>query len=228
MISGIYNMIEGALVHQLRFETLANNMANINTNGFRRDIVSFDEQLTNGIVSTPDFTPGSLRHTGNQLDVALGTQGFFKIQTPKGIRYTRDGAFTLNQDGTLVTRSGDSVLGQNGPITINGREVSIKRDGQIIVDQNPVDQLSVVDFKQPRFLKKEGASLYVYHGEAQSIVPAEQVDVQQQYLESSNVNPTREMIQMIEAMRAFESSQKAIQIIDQINSKMVNDYGLIQ
>ncbi len=228
MISGIYNMIEGALVHQLRFETLANNMANINTNGFRRDIVSFDEQLTNGLVSTADFTPGSLRHTGNRLDVALGTQGFFKIQTPQGIRYTRNGAFTLNQEGTLVTQSGDSVLGQNGPITINGREVSIKRDGQIIVDQNPVDQLSVVDFKQPRFLKKEGASLYVYHGEAQSIVPAEQVDVQQQYLESSNVNPTREMIQMIEAMRAFESSQKAIQIIDQINSKMVNDYGLIQ
>jgi len=221
-------MIEGALVHQLRFETLANNLANVNTTGFRKDIISFDKQLANGLVTTTDFTPGNIRRTGNQFDVALGTQGFFKIETPKGIRYTRDGAFTLNKDGTLVTQSGDSVLGQNGPITINGQEVTIKRDGQIIVDQNPVDRLSVVDFKQPRFLKKEGASLYVYRGEAQSIVPVEEVDVQHKYLESSNVNPTREMIQMIESLRAFESAQKAIQALDQINSKMVNDYGLIQ
>jgi len=221
-------MIDSCLIHQLRFETLANNMANVNTNGFRKDIISFDKQLAKGVVSTTDFAPGNIRYTGNKLDVALGAQGFFKIETPKGIRYTRDGAFTLDKDGTLKTQSGDSVLGQNGPITINGREVSIKRDGQIVVDQNPVDQLSVVDFKQPRFLKKEGASRYVYHGEAHGIAPAEKIDVQHKYIESSNVNPTREIIQMIESMRAFESSQKAIQAIDQLNSKMVNDYGLVQ
>lgn len=227
MVSGIYKMIDSCLIHQLRFETLSNNLANINTYGFRKDILSFDKQLA-AVVSTTDFSPGDLRHTGNQFDVALGSQGFFKIQTPKGIRYTRDGAFTLNKDGTLVTQSGDSVLGQNGPITINGQEISIKRDGQIIVDQNPVDQLSVVDFEQPRFLKKEGASRYVYQGEDQWIAPAEAVDVQHKYIESSNVNATEEMIQMIESMRAFESSQKAIQAIDQINSKMVNDLGIIQ
>jgi len=227
VVSGIYKMIDSSLIHQLRFETLSNNLANINTYGFRKDILSFDKQLA-AVVSTTDFSPGDLRHTGNQFDVALGSQGFFKIQTPKGIRYTRDGAFTLNKDGTLVTQSGDSVLGQNGPITINGQEISIKRDGQIIVDQNPVDQLSVVDFKQPRFLKKEGASRYVYQGEDQWIAPAETVDVQHKYIESSNVNATEEMIQMIESMRAFESSQKAIQAIDQINSKMVNDLGIIQ
>jgi len=220
-------MIDSCLIHQLRFETLSNNMANVNTTGFRKDTLSFDKQLA-VVVSSTDFTPGDLRHTGNQFDVALGTQGFFKIQTPKGIRYTRDGAFTLNKDGTLVTQSGDSVLGQSGPITINGKEISIKRDGQIIVDQNPVDKLSVVDFKQPRFLKKEGASRYVYNGEDQWIAPAEEVDVQHKYIESSNVNPTEEIIQMIESMRAFESSQKAIQAIDQINSKMVNDLGIIQ
>ncbi len=227
MVSGIYKMIDSCLIHQLRFETLSNNMANVNTTGFRKDTLSFDKQLA-VVVSSTDFTPGDLRHTGNQFDVALGTQGFFKIQTPKGIRYTRDGAFTLNKDGTLVTQSGDSVLGQSGPITINGKEISIKRDGQIIVDQNPVDKLSVVDFKQPRFLKKEGASRYVYNGEDQWIAPAEEVDVQHKYIESSNVNPTEEIIQMIESMRAFESSQKAIQAIDQINSKMVNDLGIIQ
>jgi len=221
-------MVDGCLIHQLRFDSIANNLANINTNGFRKDIVSFDKQLATNILSTTDFTPGNLRRTGNQFDVGLGARGFFKIETPKGIRYTRDGAFRLNNEGTLITQNGHSVLGQNGPITIKGRQVSIKRDGQIIVDKNPVDRLSVVDFEQPLLLKKEGASHYAYHGEEQSIIQAEEIDVQQGSIESSNVNPTKEIIQLIESMRAFESAQKAIQTIDQINSKMVNDFGLVQ
>lgn len=227
MISGIYNLIDGSLTQQLRFETIANNMANINTNGFKKNIISFNQALEMNSISKADFTQGPVRHTGNELDVALDSEGFFKIQTGNGIRYTRDGAFTLDENGTLVTLNGDSVFGQNGPITIDGSKVTIGGDGQVQVDDESVDRLIVVDFENPQLLQKEGGSMYFYSGEEKEISTVEDVGVQQGYLESSNVNSTEEMIKMIETYRAFESVQKAIQSIDKVTDKMVNDYGLV-
>jgi len=227
LISGIYNLIDGSLTQQLRFETVANNMANINTNGFKKDIISFNEALEMNSISKTDFMQGPVRHTGNELDVALDSKGFFKIQTGNGIRYTRDGAFTLDEKGTLITLNGESVFGQNGPITIDGSKVTIGVDGQVQVDEEPVDRLMVVDFENPQLLQKEGGSRYFYTGEEKGISTVENVSVQQGYLESSNVNSTEEMIKMIETYRAFESVQKAIQSIDKVTDKMVNDYGLV-
>jgi flagellar basal-body rod protein FlgF len=225
MISGIYTLIDGALVHQLKFETISNNIANLNTNAFRKDIISFNETLSMNYLSETDFTPGLARHTGNDLDVALEGQGFFKVQTPKGVRYTRDGAFSLNAQGVLVTKNGDAVLGENGPITIAGGKLTITNDGQVVVDGTQVDKLMLVAFKQPRLLSKEGSSYYFHQGEKSEIFAAEEISVKQSYLEGSNVNPTAEMIKMIEAYRSFESAQKAIQIMDEMTSKMINDQG---
>jgi len=202
-------------------------MANINTNGFKKNIISFNQALEMNSISKADFTQGPVRHTGNELDVALDSKGFFKIQTGNGIRYTRDGAFTLDENGTLVTLNGDSVFGQNGPITIDGTKVTIGGDGQVQVDDESVDRLMVVDFENPQLLQKEGGSMYFYSGEEKEISTVEDVGVQQGYLESSNVNSTEEMIKMIETYRAFESVQKAIQSIDKVTDKMVNDYGLV-
>ncbi|MBW2639743.1 MAG: flagellar hook-basal body protein [Deltaproteobacteria bacterium] len=227
MISGSYNLIDGSLTQQLKFETVANNMANMNTNGFKKNIISFNEALEMNSTSKIDFTQGPVRYTGNELDVALDSKGFFKIQTANGIRYTRDGAFKLDETGTLATWNGDSVLGQNGPITIDGSKVSIGGDGQVQVDGESVDRLMVVDFESPQLLKKEGGSCYSYTGEENEISTVENVRVQQNYLESSNVNSTEEMIKMIETYRVFESVQKAIQSIDKVTDKMVNDYGLV-
>jgi len=227
LISGSYNLIDGSLTQQLKFETVANNMANMNTNGFKKNIISFNEALEMNSISKIDFTQGPVRYTGNELDVALDSKGFFKIQTANGIRYTRDGAFKLDETGTLATWNGDSVLGQNGPITIDGSKVSIGGDGQVQVDGESVDRLMVVDFESPQLLKKEGGSCYSYTGEENEISTVENVRVQQNYLESSNVNSTEEMIKMIETYRVFESVQKAIQSIDKVTDKMVNDYGLV-
>jgi len=226
MISGVYTLIDGALVHQLRVETISNNMANLSTNGFRKDIISFNEALSMNYLSETDFTPGLVRHTGNDLDVALEGQGFFKVQTPKGVRYTRDGAFSLNVQGVLVTRSGDAVLGENGPITIDGGKLTITNDGQVVVDGTSVDKLMLVEFKRPEFLKKEGRSYYLHQGPQNEVLAAAEIGVKQNYLEGSNVNPTAEMIKMIEAYRSFESAQKAIQTIDEITSKIINDQGM--
>ncbi|MDY7034706.1 MAG: flagellar hook-basal body protein [Thermodesulfobacteriota bacterium] len=215
------------MIQKFRFNTISNNLANINTNAFKKDIISFNEMLTMKYVSGTDFTPGPVKYTGNELDVALETKGFFKIQTPKGIRYTREGAFKINDDGKLATQNGDIVLGQNGSIPISGNEVSINNNGQVIMEDNLVDTILVVDFAQTQLLKKEGSSYYIYQGKENDIYTPENINLQQKYLEGSNVSPTKEMIKMVEAFRAFESSQKAIQCIDEITRKMINDAGQI-
>lgn len=228
MISGIYKLVDGSLVQKARFDTIANNVANISTNAFKKDIISFHRILSMKNSSTTDFSAGPIRYTGNELDVALETPGFFKIQTPKGIRYTRDGAFKLDANRTLVTHNGDPVLGQNGPITINGKNVAIELDGGVLVDNEPVDTITVVDFRNLDLVKKEGSSYYVFQGKERDIFTAENISVQNGYIEQSNVNPTGEMVKMVMSLRVFESAQKAIQFMDEITSKMVNEVGRLQ
>ena len=227
MISGIYNLIDGSMTQQLRFETLANNIANSSTNGFKKDVISFHQALDMQSYSRIDFTQGPIRYTGNDLDVALGADGFLKIQTHDGLRYTRDGALSVNTKGYLVTGSGDVVLGKNGPISVSGGRVSIGQDGQVMVNNEPADILLVVNFDKPELLKKEGASYYSYQGDNKEISIKTDSVIKQGYLESSNVNATQEMIEMIETFRAFESVEKAIQAIDGLTGKIVNDYGVV-
>lgn len=227
MIPGSYSLIDGSLIEMLRFENVANNLANINTNGFKKDVISFNQVLKMANYSKIDLSPGPVRYTGNPLDLALNDGGFFKIQTSKGIRYTRDGAFTLNNDQVLVNQRGDTVMGENGPIQINGKNVLIARDGGVMADGAVVDKISVVEFNHPQLLRKAGNSYFTYEVEGQGATPAKDVDVRQGYIEASNVDPTKEMIKMIETMRNFESAQKAIQILDEISRKIINDPGLI-
>jgi flagellar basal-body rod protein FlgF len=227
MISGMYNLIDGSMTQQLRFETIANNMANSNTNGFKKDILSFSEALETQSNSSTDFSQGPIKFTGNEFDVALSSKGFFKIGTSNGLRYTRDGAFSTNAQGVLVTGNGDTVLGENGPIAVEGGEVHIGRDGQVVVNNESVDKILVVDFDEPQLLRKEGGSYYSYQGESKGISSVPDAEIQHKYLESSNVNATQEMVEMIETYRAFESVEKAIQSIDKLTSEMVNEVGSV-
>jgi len=227
LTTGILDLIDASMTQELRFETIANNMANSSTNGFKKDTISFYEALEMQSVSTTDFSQGPLRYTGNELDVALGSKGFFKVETPNGTRYTRDGVFSVNAEGTLVTANGDAVLGQNGPITAEGGEVHIGRDGQVVVNNESVDKILIVDFDEPMLLRKEGGSYYSYQGENEGISTVPDAEMQQKYLESSNVNPTQEIIKMIETYRAFESVEKAIQSIDALTGEVVNDIGTV-
>jgi len=228
LIPGIYQLIDSSLTHELRFDTISNNLANIGTTAFKKDVISFSNALSMNNTTATDLTPGPIRYTGNDLDVALDNRGFFKVQTPKGIRYTRNGTFTLKTDYTLTDQNGNPVLGQNGLIRVNGKNVLIKPDGQILVDGRPEGTILVVDFKHPRFLRKEGSTYFTYAGHSNDIYTVENPRIQQRYLEQSNVNMTEEMIKMVETLRAFESSEKAVQCIDEMMSKMVNDPALIQ
>ena len=193
----------------------------------KKSVISFDRALSLNNQSSIDFSGGAVVHTGNKLDVALDGDGFFKIATPEGTRYTRDGSFSLDKDGTLINGQGYKVLGENGPITLTSTDITIQQDGQLADENGALDRLSIVEFENPEELRKLGGSLYIYAGENNTISSAREFTVQQGYLEKSNVNPSEEMIKMIEAYRNFESVQKAIQSMDEITSKLVNDSELI-
>ncbi len=228
MITGTHNLIDACLIQTYRFDNVSNNLANVNTNGFKKDVISFDQALKMNNIPHVDLTPGPVVYTGNKLDLALEKTGFFKVQTPMGIRYTRDGSFVVNAEGALTTKQGDSVLGKNGRIRIEGTDIEVNENGQVTSGDNPVDRISVVDFKNRQLLKKEGASYFMYRGSREDIVSPEDVQVRQGYLEKSNVSSVEEMIKMIETLRVFEAGQRAIKSMDEMNHKMVNEVGIVQ
>jgi flagellar basal-body rod protein FlgG len=140
---------------------------------------------------------------------------------------TRNGNFSLNADGTLVTGAGDVVLGENGPITIDGDVITIGDTGEIDVDETVVGTLKIVSFEAPEQLTKGGNSLLIYGGpETDEIVPAN-IEVRQGHLEQSNVEVVREMTNMVTTNRSYESFQKLMQTIDELNTKAVTEVGKI-
>lgn len=226
MTPAFFSLIEGSLFQELRVGAISNNLANVNTTAFKRDIIAFNEVLSE-VRSATDFSPGPGRHTGNELDITLNSEGFFRIQTDQGTRYTRDGSFRLDGEGNLVNQQGDMILGQNGTIPVPNGHVTIDKDGNVMVDNQTVDKILVVDFQKPELLKKEGHSYYKYEGDDSEIITPEEISIRQGYLEQSNVNPTEAMIQMIEAFRAYESVQKAIQNMDEMTNQLINDAGMM-
>jgi flagellar basal-body rod protein FlgG len=137
MILQFTRLVQGALRQERRFQITSNNLANVDTPSFKEDVLSFDWRLKAHL--TVNHTQGPVRETGNPLDVALTDEGFFKVMTPYGERYTRDGRFTVNSAGELVTQSGDQVLGENGPIIIEGNKVDINAGGEFTGSIQPVN-----------------------------------------------------------------------------------------
>lgn len=225
MIHEMSYAVQGALRQEKNLEIQANHMANSATTGFKSQVLSFDEMLQAHM--TLDTRQGDLVATESPLDLAISGDGFFKIQTDQGIRYTRNGNFSLDTGGTLVTGGGDVVLGDNGPITIDGNVITINDAGEIDVDETVVGTLKIVSFEAPEQLTKEGNSLLSYGGpETDEIVPAH-IEVRQGRLEQSNVEVVREMTDMVTTNRFYESFQKLMQTIDELNAKAVSEVGKI-
>jgi flagellar basal-body rod protein FlgG len=226
MIPVIYNVIDGFLVQKLRFDSIANNMANISTPGFKKDFISFDQTLSRHYESLVDHDQGPILATGNQLDLAIERRGFFKIITPEGPQYTRSGSFSQDADGVLMTHSGNPVMGENGPVQIAGGTISVDSRGAVLVDGQPVDRLSIVDFEDLSLLEKGGGGLFSHPDGENAEQPAENAVIHQGCIEQSNVNPTEEMIKMVETFRAYEANHKAIQALDEMTRKLVNNYAM--
>jgi flagellar basal-body rod protein FlgG len=169
-----------------------------------------------------DFTQGGLRTTGNPLDVALEGRGFFAVQTADGVAYTRQGTFSLNAEGVVVTAQGLPVLGDNGPLRLPPGKIEIDASGQVRVGSTVVDRLKVVDFPQPYALEKQGDALFRTAVPNPPATTANAV-VRQGALETANVEPVRLLVSVMETSRAYEAYQKVIQAFNDTAGRAVND-----
>ncbi len=243
----IGSILSGTMSQEMRLEILSNNMANANTVGFKEDRVfripetpasvwnnlSADQTKDvpiNNISSLPvgtftNFEQGHLKETGNALDMALEGEGFFSVQTSQGTQYTRKGSFALNSNGTLVTQEGYPVLGKSGgQIKISGKQVVVAPSGTIIVDSVEVGALNIVEFANKTGLLKTGDSLYSQQNPKDPGAPAKKTVVQQRFIEGSNVDPVKMMTEMINVMRGYESYQKVLQSMNEVDTK-TNEVG---
>ncbi len=239
----IWPVLSGAWLQERRIEALTNNLANTNTKAFKRDRVFFESlspisrDIKRGdktsIQATPtfsifsqvktDFSQGAMRVTDEPLDIAVDGDGFFAVQTPQGVRYTRNGNFTLDAQGQIVTQNGFAVLGDGGAIILPPGKVNITNNGKVFVDKEEVATLSTFEFADRGTLKKVGDSLFeAVEGTA---TPSTEIRVRQGMLEQSNVNPVEDMVAMIGAMRSYEWSQKAIHTVSEIAGKSANEVG---
>ncbi len=232
---GLIEGTETMIAQQHRMNQISNNLANVDTAGYKKEDVTFHEMLytTNegrnrvgkALKILTNHEKGAMEITNNPLDFAIDGQGFFKIQTPQGIRYTRAGNFHLNSEGQLLTPSGYLVLGGGGPLTIKGTDVSIAADGSITVDNVPAGKLEVVNIDNLNGLEKEGNNMFrLAPGKARETA-ATGFSVKQGFVESSNVTLVTEMTNMLDLHRAYESQQKVIRTFDEIDGKAVNSVG---
>jgi flagellar basal-body rod protein FlgF len=209
-------------------DVIANNLANANTVGFKRDFSHILQAQTNvHAESQVDFAPGDLISTSNGLDVALTGPGFFAIQTPDGVRYTRNGSFTLNSGGELVTKDGMPVLNSSGS-TINAGhgKVAIQDGGVVTIDGNEAATLKIVNFKDPSKLQKEGLNRMIWTGAPEDIQDVPEVHVTSGSLERSNVNALDEMVHLMSAYREFEAVQKTLRtLMSDMNGKLIGELG---
>ena len=187
-------------------------------------------QISNSLVAfegtITDFSPGQLKQTGNAFDLAIDGNGFFCIQTPGGVQYTRKGNFTLNQEGVLANQEGLPVLGNGGEIKfIDGKDLIVDKEGNISIDGEEIDSLKIVNFPIPDRLKKVGNTLFEPADPAIIEEKAEGFSINQGFIELSNVDAIRVMLEMIEVLRGYESYKKAIQSVDDITSKAINEVG---
>jgi flagellar basal-body rod protein FlgF len=219
-------------------DIVANNIANIDTTGFKADNAAFSEFLMPGArdnefaagkdrrisfvedrASWIDLSPGAMQHTGNPLDVAVDGKGYLVVQTPRGQRYTRNGALAISATGELVTSDGDQVLGTSGPITfqVTDHDVSIGPSGVVTVRDGagttsaPRGQLQIIGFDQPQRLQKDGGSTFVAPAGVNAGPAPQGTRLVQGALEKSNVRAIVEMARMIEITRSYSDIAAILQ-----------------
>ena len=245
MNSGMYSAVSGSLASMQRMDMISNNLANINTPGYKKDKMSFEGLLAGasnppavpqGTTADPimqkanvyiDYASGTTSQSGNPLDLALDGDGFFAVTTPEGTAYTRQGNFRTSADGTLVTVDGYPLQGAGGAaIRIRGSRVEIDTKGSVMVDGNQAGVLSIVDFEKPYALTKSGSALFL-PVDPQAVPQIGKAQVQQGHIEGSNVESISEMVQLIETNRYFEACSKVIKGFDDIAAKAANEIGKV-
>lgn len=249
MGSDMYVALSGALARMRELDVAANNLANVDTVGYKRDRTSFvtaletalssaDGKLTPGAAAQVyaavgsdqfDSRGGPIETTGGSLDVAIDGSGYFAVQTDRGTRYTRAGAFSVNAEGQLTTASGEPVLGGGSPIGLPAGPVEITASGAILLQglqagdplQN-VGQLSLVEFAEDALLTKEGRNLF---RAPEDVVPIEAESPQfvPRSLERSNVQPVQELADLVILQRSFDIALRMLESDNEASTRLIQE-----
>ena len=268
--------LSGAIAQQKQVETIANNVANVNTPGFKRDQVVFKEYLAalekgadqQGVDlphkewkpedfyrsynaedsfvkvdgSYTNHEQGQLAQTGNYFDNALSGPGFYEVLTPNGVRFSRNGAFSISNEGKLVNNQGFLVLSKDSPpietpdgklnlaappesraINVGTGRFSVSLEGEVFNGQNKIADLALIEFNDIHALKKEGSNLFINPDQKNVKTGDLKTSIHQGFVEQSNVNAVSEMSNLINANRNFESIQRVIKTYDTMSAKAVNE-----
>ena len=258
MIRALFSSATGMESQQMNLDVIANNLANVNTTGFKKSKIEFQDllyqttrtagaeqgagnQLPTGmqighgsraVATSRIFTTGELTQTGEEMDVAIAGDGFFQVQMPDGTQaYTRDGAFKLSSNGAVVSSDGMQVLGGFPPIPATTIAVTISPSGEISLTDasgtSPQGRVTMTRFANPAGLEAVGRNLFKESpasGPPETGNPGEGGfgQLQQNYLEMSNVKVVEEMVKLIMAQRAYEVNSKAIQAADEMMQQSNN------
>ncbi|MFC3070763.1 flagellar basal-body rod protein FlgF [Phenylobacterium soli] len=242
MDNSLYVGLSKQMVLQRQLDIIANNIANADTSGFKVEALAVAEDpqapaftlggpapvkfvMPNGVIR--DFGQGSLRKTDAALDVAIEGQGFFKVQTPAGERYTRDGRFRTDEAGRLVTQGGSPVLDDGGgeiSLSAEKGQVTISTDGTISQGAERIGKLGVYTFANLSTLEKTGDNL-LQNTSNQPATAATDAKLRQGMLEGSNVNPILEITRMIEVSRAYEQMAKMMDSQGDLSTQAIQQLG---
>ena len=258
MVRGQYIAGTGMLLQRRLMENITNNISNADTTGYKKEYLvshSFDEVMTkrvndphvvgqSRIANAPNVGPlnygtqidqlyvnfdeGILEGTERSTDLAIVGDAYFVVQTPAGERYTRSGAFYIDDTGYLVDGEGNFLLGNNGPIYVGGMNFTVDTSGGVRIggeDAN-TDQIRAVSFADNGSLRKQGSNLYFSMEEPQAV--PNQYKMAQGFLEGSNVDIGREMIDMLSIFRTYETNQRMLTMIDETVGKAVNEIGRLR
>lgn len=234
-VGGIGELVSATNRIMPRLDCIANNISNMGTSGYKADMLYYLKEKDassggTGVKATPlmvvDFSQGSLVATGNPLDIAVKGEGFFVVRTKNGEAYTRKGNFTLNKKSEVVTQDGDLLLGESGKIVLNGSNVVVSDSGEVSVDGNRAGKLRIVKFAKPSLLVRDGNGLFSDPGGA-GLEIEDEPDVQAGFLELSNVQSIREMVEMINIQRTVEVYQKGIQTINEQDKLSTSRVGRV-
>lgn len=255
MLRGIYSAASGMIHNQYKEDVGANNIANSGTTGYKKDDVYTepfpevkiqDDILPAGqriIGSMPlgvmpgelrvDFTQGQLLQTGNDLDLAIEGNGFFNVGSKGGPMYTRDGSFSLDRGGMIVSSGGGYLMGKDlatgnvEPISTGGGSVSVSDGGTVYIDSKPRYSIEISYFGNNAALMKRGKNMYTSStppGEA----PAGSYSIKQGFLEGSNADMSDEMVDMILNLRGYQANQRMLQTENETLDKTVNQLGALR
>lgn len=240
MQSAVYSAVFGSTTQSKRLDYIANNLANVNTTGYKRMAMSFCDAFRNQEIGKApmvsetrlhtvdvDLTQGGLTMTGNPLDLAIEGRGFFKLETPNGVRYTRAGMFRLDANGVITDAHGNILQGEGGPVTVPRDAQPVINDaGDVYVDGAVVGRIAMVTFDAPQDLEPVGHHLFrTPDDQAFEEIPATDATLHQGFLENSNVEVVQEMVRMIEVSRNVGAEQKIMTTSSDMDDKAINTVG---